>query len=348
MSRARLPSLSCLLAVGALAAGCDAASDIHLSAERSKGALTIDNGRDLNGRDLNGRDLNGRDLNGRDLNGRDLNGREVNGREVNGRDLNGRALNAVSMNGVELAGVSIGRVSLVGSELLASDSAGVVLRGAQVVGAVLVGELDNGDSVDVRIDSVASGGGGVFLYGISALSIRGWVPWCGVGPSGESLPAVALAGRWDYRKGVSGGGSWIADADRFTFACQGFALHKCVHLGYLPWSSATVCSPGAGCTSVPLKPYHQACTRMMRADYCGDGRSFTRNGTLINIYDGVGIQVDTESWVLEAEWDERGARCLSQRRISGGQVTCGHTLSSEGCGDPGNFFAGTLIVTEAP
>ena len=34
-----------------------------------------------------------------------------------------------------------------------------------------------------------------------------------------------------------------------------------------------------------LASYHQACTRMARADYCGDGTSHTQDGTWIEYYD---------------------------------------------------------------
>jgi len=46
--------------------------------------------------------------------------------------------------------------------------------------------------------------------------------------------------------------------------------------GYKPWKVVNGQS---------LWAYHQACTRMMRADYCGDGRPHTREGTPIYIDD---------------------------------------------------------------
>ncbi|HEU4408415.1 MAG TPA: ADYC domain-containing protein [Polyangiaceae bacterium] len=44
----------------------------------------------------------------------------------------------------------------------------------------------------------------------------------------------------------------------------------------------------AGSTTT-LQNHLVACTRMLRADDCGDGTSYTVNGTTINLYDGVVI-----------------------------------------------------------
>lgn len=50
---------------------------------------------------------------------------------------------------------------------------------------------------------------------------------------------------------------------------------------------------------------------MVRADYCGDGTSYTQNGTPIDLYDGLILQVDTEpGWLVDAEWGTAGARCV--------------------------------------
>ena len=54
------------------------------------------------------------------------------------------------------------------------------------------------------------------------------------------------------------------------------------------------------------------------ADYFGDGRSFTVDGALLNLYDGLGIQEDTEAWSFEAEWGPEGARCVSCLGYMGG------------------------------
>ena len=69
-----------------------------------------------------------------------------------------------------------------------------------------------------------------------------------------------------------------------------------------------------------LQPYHAACVRMVRADYCGDGRPHTVDGTWIDIWDGLGIQTrderDGHPEVFEAAWSPGGAAYLHTPRWS--------------------------------
>ena len=53
--------------------------------------------------------------------------------------------------------------------------------------------------------------------------------------------------------------------------------------------------------------------RALRGDYCGDGVPFTVNGTMVNLYDGVGIQLDTQDWDVDAAWTPDGAACISKK-----------------------------------
>ncbi|HEY5936197.1 MAG TPA: ADYC domain-containing protein, partial [Kofleriaceae bacterium] len=97
-----------------------------------------------------------------------------------------------------------------------------------------------------------------------------------------------------------------------------------------------------------LGNHHQACVRMLRADYCGNGHSYTTNGRLVNLYDGIGIQVDTESFRLEAEWAPDGARCLTNARRAAVSVQCYTGEPDPTCGDVAHFDSGTLIMNEIP
>lgn len=76
------------------------------------------------------------------------------------------------------------------------------------------------------------------------------------------------------------------------------SITKCAHMGYSAHSDLMT-----------------SCVRAVRADYCGDGASHTSAGTLINLYDKVGIQVDAANWRPEAEWTPRGASCVSSVEI---------------------------------
>ena len=286
-------------------------------------------------------------------NGISLNGISLNGLSLNGLSLNGLSLNGLSLNGATLGGVSLGSLALDGTRFRGGDDDGDDDDGhATIVGARLVGHLDSGATLTVRIDSMlrdSAPGSDVYEYGVSYRTQASWKPLCGVDAGGASILAIPLEGRWDAHQGVAGGGAKIDDPTSFTFACAGHALAKCVELGYEPWNKVKVCTPGQGCQKKSLAPYHQACTRMLRADYCGDGTSYTVDGTLINLYDGVGIQADTESWNLEAEWTEAGARCMARRRLASTAVpTCQAALSSPSCGSPSHFSSGTLLMNEDP
>ena len=65
-------------------------------------------------------------------------------------------------------------------------------------------------------------------------------------------------------------------------------------------------------------PKFQACLRMVRADYCGDGRSWTKNGMTIDVYDDVGIQSPEKdsSMPFEAGWSPDGAVCVHHPRVA--------------------------------
>jgi hypothetical protein len=88
--------------------------------------------------------------------------------------------------------------------------------------------------------------------------------------------ALALPGTWD----LSGTRSRFTTRN-FTFACTNGTIAKCTRWGYRPFGYATK-SNGV---SVEMADYHQACIRAAAADYCANGTSFTKDGTLIDIYD---------------------------------------------------------------
>lgn len=105
-------------------------------------------------------------------------------------------------------------------------------------------------------------------------------------------------------------GTWRADGsveddesgERLTIACDDGAIAKCALWGYAPWrvGSAT----------------HAACTRMVRADYCGDGTAWTLDGTWIDVADPTGLQLasDRPEMIFEAGWSPEGAVCVHQSR----------------------------------
>jgi hypothetical protein len=130
-----------------------------------------------------------------------------------------------------------------------------------------------------------------------------WKPFCAPDAEGERM-AVVLPGSYDARNTAR------ADAGRVTFACTRGVLAKCYRWGYRPWLGEGVASA------------HQACIRMAMADYCGDGRPWTRNGTLIDKWDTFRPPVQRRDgtdrdMLFEAAWKPTGAACLAHRRWTG-------------------------------
>jgi ADYC domain len=112
--------------------------------------------------------------------------------------------------------------------------------------------------------------------------------------------AIPLSGSWDDK------GNHYENS-RITFACTHGVLAKCVRFGYKPWKTVQGRS---------LRDFHQACTRMVRADYCGNGRAHTKEGTAIDIYDRLRIQTRTpkSGMVFEAAWSPEGAVFIDRTR----------------------------------
>lgn len=115
--------------------------------------------------------------------------------------------------------------------------------------------------------------------------------------------AILLSGEWDET------GAYV-DNREVTIACTSGVLAKCVRWGYKPWKTVE---------GVSLRYYHQACTRMARADYCGNGNSYTQDGTPIDLYDRLRIQKPTKDsgMVFEAGWGTDGAVFIHRTRYSG-------------------------------
>ncbi len=283
----------------------------------------------------------------------ELLGRDLNGQDLNGEVLAGRRLAWVELGGAELAGQPLPSVWLEGPRLFAEDLRGKGLQPRQLVGTTLQGRLEDGGALPLRIDALLQPEQrepeqrGLYTYLVSYATQEGWTPLCGRDEDGEPVPAFALEGRWDLREGVEGGGDHLFDPDVFTFACDSYVLAKCVRAGYAPWREAKACIKGQGCERLSLADHHQACTRMLRADYCGDGRSQTLDDTLVSFFDGFGIRLDSEDWPPEAEWDAAGAVCVDHERVVLGDVPdCWQAKLRPACGDPSHFATGSLLISE--
>jgi ADYC domain len=249
---------------------------------------------------------------------------------MGGIEMNGIEMNGVSLDDVTLGGTSLTDVHLEGSTFNGTRRDGTAVTGEDFVGARLKGTTVTGAKVQVRIDGYSQAGD-VSSYAVSFVYDDGDSAWRSVCTSGGD--AIPLNGTWNAD------GSKNSSDPLVTFACPGGALAKCVDFGYAPWRSQ-------GGTS--LAPYHQACTRAIRADYCGDGTPYTQDGNVIDLYDVIGVLDDAAAWTPEAEWNEGGATCLSGRATRATvPVACEAQKLDPSCG-AGGPSAGTLLVTELP
>jgi ADYC domain len=277
------------------------------------------------------------------MNGMRLNGTSLNGTSLNGMRLNGMRLNGMRLNGMRLNGASLDGVHLVASELRGAAPGELPVGGEGFVGAEVEGMLSDGSALTLRVDG-ARPSGDLWLYMVRYETTSGPQPLCGLDDAGAPVEALALAGRWNMNEGVPGGGAHIDDPTAFTFACRDAALGKCVELGYKPWASVG---------GVSLKSHHQACTRLIRADYCGNGQPGTIDGWQINVYDNLGVQADTEggaTWVFEGKWGATGASCVDEYRLlelvaSGPVPDCALAKLSGTCA-AGGFSGGVLLRSE--
>jgi len=278
----------------------------------------------------------------------------ANGITLNGITLNGITLNGITLNGITLNGITLNGITLNGTQLHGQRSDdGSPVRGDAFEGATLTGALSNGDPVTLLIDAIdPSSDPEISLYTVLYQSGSQWKGICGES-NGVPLQAIPLAGQWDYSQGTPTGGDHIDDPGVITFACEGSALAKCTTLGYKPWKTAKECR-GADCKTVPLRPLHQACTRMIRADYCGDGASHTRDGTPLNLWDNFGIQVReqvTDGWLKEAEWSMEGATCVEHVRYDTADIEASayiHAHCPERWSAPATCFRPSSTFQTAP
>lgn len=246
--------------------------------------------------------------NGLHVNGLHVNGLHVNGLHVNGLHVNGTTLNGLHVNGAKLEGT-----------VFSGTVDGNPVSGPAFSGAVMSATLDGQQgALQVRIDSVSpTDDPDITVYDVSVLpqGATAWQPLC-TDSNGEAVQAIPLRGYWDESQGTPTGGDHLDSPGEVTFACLGYTLAKCVEFGYKPWKTTVQCIAPGVCHSVSLSYHHQACTRMLRADYCGDGMPTTRDGTLVDIADSIGLESPEApaNWLFEAEWSAEGATCVKNTR----------------------------------
>lgn len=216
-------------------------------------------------------------------------------------------LASIDLDHVQLSGELLKDVALQNGRLIAPSSG---VRG--LAGALLKGKSTEEQPVEVALCDArpATEDPAMEWYRIELWSDerKAWENPCIATNRVPEPRVVALRGVWDKS------GTWQDAPGQVTLACENGVIAKCIQWGYKPWEQAD---------GRPLREVHQACTRMARADYCGNGKSHTRDDTTIDIYDALRISTrstqrsevwDPERASFEAVWVPEGAACLGQTR----------------------------------
>lgn len=193
----------------------------------------------------------------------------------------------------------------------------VTLHGVALKNAYLYAQVKNNANppvittveyklADVQIETGydPTGTGGTYLYRIEQNVSGTFTAACPVDADGRRV-AIPVAATWNTQ------GARVESPTLFTMSCTMGVIGKCYRWGYKPWLT------GYG----DLVSQHWACTRMARADYCGNGEPRTRDGTKIGMWDDLPppgpINEKGQTPLLmmfEAGWNTSGAVCLSHTR----------------------------------
>ena len=266
----------------------------------------------------------GMTMNGGTINALTFNGTAYNGAWLNGAFLNGMTINALTMQGANLQGTSLeGTLIVEGVEQHRMPLAyriGDETYNTSLAGLLLDGKLSDGRTIQLRVEDVEQdttetlfsdarlkSNSDVFLYTVSFYDPAHYV-WRELCPGDHK--ATFLSGSWNPA------GDWNPSDDIFTIACTSGVLAKCTRWGYKPWVVATTREN----QEVSLRELFLACTRAARADYCGNGVPYTKDGTMIDLWDTYGFvsKVDESqvnpAFSAEACFGTGGAGCLEKVR----------------------------------
>jgi hypothetical protein len=217
-----------------------------------------------------------------------------------------------------------------------------VLRSPDLIGANLL--IDQGNrTLRVRLDGIetdpddkraeVADADRIWLHSLSVEAPDGSrEPLCQPGPDGRRQ-AIPVRGRFSVVDGRFAGG----EAGAFELACTGGAMGKCIRFGYHPWQTRAwpalalyrqavneraanerALQQQADASSPSYLTLYNACLRMVRADYGGDGDGTTRNGMPIYLYNARGIEVPANDprMAFEAGWTDAGAVCVNHPRVA--------------------------------
>jgi hypothetical protein len=258
--------------------------------------------------------------------GSQLQGSQLQGSQLQGSQLQGVYLLGFNIAGATLGGAPLQNLRVENGELVAEQNGGTLHGSALELAELQATVQTTGNPpttttlaykiFDVEPEDAAkydpTGTGSTFLYTLKQwdAAAGAWVPACPPDADGRQV-AIPIGGAvWNST------GARVASSTMITLGCTTGVIAKCYRWGYRPWIT------GYG----DMATMHQACTRLARADYCGDGVSHTTNGTEINVWDtlmlggqiqqhgGLTELVPVLPKIFEGAWDANGAVCLSHDR----------------------------------
>ena len=254
-------------------------------------------------------------------------GTQLQGTQMQGTQMQGTQMQGMGLQGFLFAGATLGDDALMNLRVergeLVAEQDQVTLHGAALVGAHLYAQVANPDTdppltarVEFRITDIAeedpkydpTNTGSTFLYTLEQNVDRSgsWQPACPADLDGRHV-AIPLAATWNEQ------GDRVESSSLFTLGCTSGVIAKCYRWGYRPWVTGY---------QGDLAAMHWACTRLARADYCGDGVSHTQDGTWVNVWDNLPAPGPIQAhgahllpgMSFEAGWNTDGAVCLSRTR----------------------------------
>lgn len=279
-------------------------------------------------------------------------GSNAQGTQLQGTPLQGSQLENMAMVGFQYADATLNGAALVNLHLdkgeLVAEQNQVTLRGTDLVHAHVYAQVRNINVnppttavVEYRFAAVEAetsmaydptNTGSTFLYTLEQ-NVDGngnWQTACPADSDGRHA-AIPVTATWNEH------GDRVESSTLFTFGCTIGAIAKCYRWGYRPWVT------GYG----DLAALHWTCTRLVRADYCGNGHSHTHDGTLINVWDNLPAPGPIQArgttpplMLFEAGWSTSGAVCLSHARW-----LLGGPLIALGC--PGRLIPPGLGILNA-
>ncbi len=246
-----------------------------------------------------------------------LNSHAVNGVEVSALDTTGAYYDGWRLVEVYVLGDGghadhlVHDVHAVDGVLYGTDDWGTVFSGADFIGSMWTVEVEETSSKEVMevIQFLPDPSAARYTFIATATSQSVTDTKLYTCPKEEDTGefSVVIFGDLD----VDQTGTHFERPKTLYFACSAAAVGKSAVWGYSPWATDA--------------DTHQTASRAVRADYCGDGISYTQNGTPLQLTDVFGINSFSDPHAdTEAMWGPKGAHCIKvPRKVDISEVACG-------------------------